>query len=55
MYVPNYGFRPTLRLGIPNAVGEQAIIQIGKVRITVGVEAQASAYQTQNQGENFFG
>jgi len=33
---------PTLRVGVPNAVGEQAI-QIGKVWITVSVEAQASA------------
>jgi hypothetical protein len=33
---------PTLCLGIPNAIGEQAI-QIGKVWITVAVEAQAFA------------
>ena len=33
---------PSLRVGVPNAVGEQSI-QIGKVRITVDVEAQAFA------------
>ena len=33
-------FSPTLRVGVPNAVGEQAI-QIGKVGIAVDVEAQA--------------
>jgi hypothetical protein len=31
---------PPLRVGIPNAIGEQAI-QIGKVRIAVAVEARA--------------
>jgi hypothetical protein len=31
---------PPLRVGIPNAIGEQAI-QIGKVRIAAAVEARA--------------
>jgi hypothetical protein len=33
---------PPLRIGIPNAIGKQPI-QIGKVRITLDVEAQAFA------------